>query len=349
MLLFFMLSPGTLWRLLGHGSWNVHRICFAAFLVALVALNPLLRPDAGILSRVFDNWLLSLLGCGISFTQPFLGALRLHRLLGDRGIAMSLFATFRLCLAGTFFNIFLPGSTGGDAYRVYALGRGLGTGFAPALASITLDRVLGFPSLILVVLLGMGLNYRFLLGNSPLTKLVPFVAAAGVVCLGMVFYLAWAGRGGGANPDPGKGNPRSSRPGRLRRLHLLIAGNVRRPATLPLALIYGGLSHLATIASCQCFALALGVSGLPWMRYYLIIPLAMTINAIPGAPGGLGQGELAMAALLGLADPGGINPRAGVALMLLFRLSNLFLGLIGGADYALGGLKKRAGSSSAER
>ncbi|MDR1520207.1 MAG: flippase-like domain-containing protein [Planctomycetota bacterium] len=318
--------------MLGRKSWKVHRVCFALALLAYVIVNPSLRPGADVWRRVSENWGLTLLGFGISFTQPLWGALRLHRLLEDCGFALTRLKAFCFCLAGSFFNIFLPGSTGGDAYRVYALSRDGGAGIGSALATISLDRLLGLPSLILVILFGMTLDYRFLLANRMLAKMIPFVAAAGAICLFMVFYLAWAGKSGRRRKDaPAAGG------GRLRRLHNLIAGNVKRPATLPLTLFYGGLAHLATIASCQCFGEALGISGVPWMRYYLLVPMAMAINSIPGAPGGVGQGELAMASLLDLAAPGGDNSRVGVALMLLFRSSNMAIGLTGGIFHALGG------------
>jgi uncharacterized membrane protein YbhN (UPF0104 family) len=254
-------------------------------------------------------------------------------LLGDGGIAGPWLKTFRLCLVGSFFNIFLPGSTGGDAYRAYALGRD--SRLSPAIAAISLDRLLGLPPLIFLLLFSLARDREFLGASRALSQTLPFIFSAGAASLALVGYLLLAGksrRRADANPVPDEAPP-----GRWRRLHLLIAGNVRRPATLPLTMIHGLLAHVSTIAACLFFGEALGVSGLPWTRYFLIVPLAMAVNAIPGAPGGAGQGELAMAALLDLAAPGAGNAQAGVALMLLFRLSNLGIGLAGAAAYALGG------------
>ncbi len=330
------LLPGTVWRLAGKSSWNVHRVFFAASLVAFVLANPALRPDAETWHTILANWHLVLLGFGISFTQPLWGVVRLHRLLVDSGVPISRAESLKLCLIGYFFNLFLPGSTGGDAYRVYAITHGYRTKLAPAIASVTLDRLLGLPSLILMVAAGMALDYKFFLSNRILAGMIPFISAAGVVCLALVLYLMLAGkshrRAGRPGPDE------SARPpGWLKRTHLMIATNVKRPATLPLALLYGLASHIACVAACQCFAAALGVMGVPAVRYYLVVPMAMTINAIPGAPGGVGQGELAMATLLDLAGPGFHNAQAGVMVMLLFRLSCMAMGLAGGILYATGG------------
>ncbi len=331
------LIPGTIWRLAGHSSWNVHRVFFAVSLVTFVLQNPALRPDAETLRKIDDSWGLVIVGFFVSFTQPLWGMLRTQRLLVDSGVVISHWDSLKLCLCGSFFNIFLPGSTGGDAYRVYAITRGYRKKLAPAIASITLDRLLGLPSLIVVVALGMLLDYRFFSGNRVLSKLVPFISVTGAVCLALVGYLAFAGRtrrrhDWSRRHLAEKGKP----PGWFKRTHAMIATNVKRPATLPLALFYGFMSHIACIVSCLCFGLALGVEGVPPLRYFLIIPMAMTINSIPGAPGGVGQGELAMATLLEMAGPGDANAQAGVMIMLLFRITNMLMGLIGGVFYAMG-------------
>ncbi|MCC8189475.1 MAG: flippase-like domain-containing protein [Planctomycetes bacterium] len=342
------LVPGVLWRLTGRSAWHVHRVAFACGLVGFVLDNPDLRPDGATLEQLASRWPWVLLGIGIAFTQPLWGALRTRRLLTDSGIPIGLPATFRLALIGSFFNVFLPGATGGDAYRVYAISRGYATRLAPAIASISLDRFLGLPSLILVVLVGMLVDYRFFLSNRILTGLVPFLAAAGVVCLALVVYLALAGRAGRV---PAADGPETGVRGWLRRTNRLIAKNITRPGTLPLALFYGFASHVACILSCQLFGRALAVEGVPFLRYWLIVPMAMAINAIPGAPGGVGQGELAMAKLVDLAGPGHGNAQLGVMIMLLFRLANLAIGLAGGLLYALGGgptLAEAAGGEGGE-
>ena len=331
------LLPGVLWRLAGRNSWNVHRVGFAASLVAFVLTNPNLRPDAGTWEKMIDGWKLVGIGLVISFTQPLWGMLRTQRLLTDSGVVISRYDSLKLCMSGTFFSIFLPGANGGDAYRVYAITKGYRAKLGPAIASITLDRLLGLPSLILVVIMGMAMDYQFFLSNRILSKMIPFISGAGAVCLILVLYLAHAGKSRRRHDWT---KPYESRdggePGLLKRIHVMIATNVKRPATLPLALLYGFLSHVACIASCQCFGMALGVQGVPAFRYYLIVPMAMAINGIPGAPGGVGQGEVAMATLLDMASPGYDNAQAGVMIMLLFRLSNMAIGLLGGAFYALG-------------
>lgn len=331
------LLPGSLWRLCGRRSWNVHRICFALGLIAFVLDNPELRPDRATLGEIAANWRLVALGMVVSFTQSLWGSLRTQCLLVDCGVRISLANSLKLNLIGSFFSIFMPGSTGGDAYRIYALGHVYRVRLGQAIATISIDRFLGLPSLILVVVLGMAIDYQFFLSNRTLRGLAPFITGAGVICLVLVAYLALAGkrhRRSGRELPTEQEHPKKA--GWLGRTHAMIVANVKSPATLPLALFYGFAAHLACILSCLCLGLALGVEGVPPLRYFLIIPMAMSINAIPGAPGGVGQGEVAMAALLDMASPGMGNAQVGVMVMLLFRLSNMAVGLLGGVLYLLG-------------
>lgn len=344
------LIPGLLVRLAGKPSHTVHRICFAFSLVAFVLDNPKLRPDAETIQRVAENWPIVALGFFASFTQPVWGALRCHRLLVDGGVGISKRQTFELVLIGMFFNLFLPGATGGDAYRVYALVNKYRVRLGVAISSITLDRFLGLPSLILVVVLGMALDYEFFRSNRILSGLVPFIDGAAIVCFLLVLYLIFAGKSRRKEAPASRASARLTREasGLLKRMHRMVAGNVKSRATLPLALLYGFLAHLACIASCLCFGLALGVEGVPVLRFFLIVPMTMAINAIPGAPGGVGQGELAMATLLDIAHPGVGNAQVGVMVMLLFRLTNMAVGLAGGVLYAMGKSGKHNPNEMAE-
>ncbi len=333
------LAPGCAhWIIKRKNSWHIHRICFALGLLTFVLNNPGLRPDKQTLLKVVRNWPLVLLGIAISFTQPIWGALRTWRLLDDSGIRISGKNVLKMSLTGNFFNMILPGSTGGDAYRIFAIKQGARTKLGAAIASITLDRLLGLPSLIFVVVIGMVLDYNFFKSNHTLSKMIPFIEVVGAICLALVIYLWLAGRYHRKQLRMIRAEENTDEPkqSRIHRLNAMIATNVKSPATLPLALLYGLLAHLACVASCQTFGNALEVGGVPPLGYLLIVPMVMTINGIPGAPGGVGQGELAMAALLDLASPGVDNAQAGVMVMLLFRLSNLLIGVLGGVLYAFG-------------
>ncbi len=331
------LVPGSLWRLTGRSSIGIHRLFFAAGLIAFMLNNPDLRPDRQLLARCLENWPLLVVGTIASLTQPIWGGLRTRRLLTDTGINISKWESVKLSLVGTFFNLFLPGSTGGDAYRVFVVTKGIRGRLARVIASISLDRILGLPALILVLFAGILMDYRFFQNSRVLGKLIPFIAIVGLFCIALMLYLNFVRKRNRhrINTTVVIFKQKSW----TKRVHDMIATNFKRGSTLPLVLLFGVLSHLACIACCQLFGDSLGVTDVPAVRYYLIVPLAMTINAIPGAPGGIGQGELAMATLLNLAAPGSNHAQEGVMIMLLFRLTNILMGLVGGLFYAFGNVK----------
>ncbi|MCD7895249.1 MAG: hypothetical protein LUG50_01085, partial [Planctomycetaceae bacterium] len=67
------LVPGSLWRLTGRSSIGVHRLFFAAGLIAFMLNNPDLRPDRKLLARCLENWPLLVIGTLASLTQPIWG------------------------------------------------------------------------------------------------------------------------------------------------------------------------------------------------------------------------------------------------------------------------------------
>ncbi|MDR1612394.1 MAG: flippase-like domain-containing protein [Planctomycetota bacterium] len=328
------LIPGIAWRLCGRPSWRAHRIFFALGLLAFMATDSRLRPGPEDFARIAANWHLVLPGMVFCLSQPLWGALRLRLLLHDSIGVASFGQCLRLCLAGNFFNIFLPGATGGDFYRVYAISGGRRRGFGKALAAVAIDRFLGFPPLILIILAALSLDADFF-SERLSARLGAFIAAAAMIALILTAGLLFGG--GSPAGESGAGDAPGPAWGRLKRIHRLLSKNIARKRTLPLAFLYGLASHVAVVVACVLFGDAAGVSGVPPLRQFLVVPLALAVNSIPGAPGGIGQGELAMATLLELAAPGLGNGQSGVLAMLLFRLGNIVAGMIGGAVFAAAG------------
>ena len=61
--------------------------------------------------------------------------------------------------------------------------------------------------------------------------------------------------------------------------------------------------------------------------YFVLVPVANLISAVPLAPGGWGVGELAFQGLFRMIHA---SPAMGVAVSVTFRLSQLAIGLLGG-------------------
>lgn len=87
----------------------------------------------------------------------FLSSIRWGLLMSDRPSKKQLFSLY---LIGSFFNIFLPGTIGGDAVKAYYLYKERGDSSA-AIASVFMDRYIGFAALAFIGLAAFpfGLSY----------------------------------------------------------------------------------------------------------------------------------------------------------------------------------------------
>ncbi len=79
---------------------------------------------------------------------------------------------FSLYLIGAFFNTVLPGLIGGDAVKAFYLYRATGKG-SLSLASIFMDRYIGFVMLIIICTIVFPFGYSYF-HNSPVFWIFPF-------------------------------------------------------------------------------------------------------------------------------------------------------------------------------
>jgi uncharacterized protein (TIRG00374 family) len=254
-----------------------------------------------------------------------LTAWRWERLLAALALHLPFLQALRLTWVGLFFNIAVPGATGGDVVKAYYAARVLG---APtkAVVSVFVDRMLGLfalvltagaallvaPSddayatprwLVLACLLGAAVGGSILLsrrlrralGFSALARRLPFAHVLHEADAALRLY---------------RGQPRV----------------VRNALGLSLA------NHVGTVVAAGLLAHALGLSSLGWTPLFVVVPLASLIAAVPLLPGGWGVGEVAYAWLLA---PFGVPATEAVGLSVLLRLFNLAVGLPGGLLWTL--------------
>lgn len=148
-----------------------------AYLIRLSAFNEIARA----FSRINPLHLLAFFL--LYFLSVSLQSLRWKLLLRAWDISQRFATLFRWIMAGLFFNNFLPGSLGGDAYRLYSGGRETGK-VEDVAATIFFERVLSYGSL---VTLGLGaLSIRFNLRSDRLFWLLlggVFLVFAGIMAV----------------------------------------------------------------------------------------------------------------------------------------------------------------------
>ncbi|MEO7931977.1 MAG: lysylphosphatidylglycerol synthase transmembrane domain-containing protein [Chthoniobacterales bacterium] len=139
------------------------------------------------------RWSWLLLGLGWAMVGEVTGILRWRIFLQAQGIHASLGTVSRWFFIGLFFNIFLPGTTGGDLARLYYLWRDYPQHRQGAFLTLVADRLIGLIPLILAAALGTTLNYRWLTQTPATSGLLmsTLVFCGGMaVVIGLSFFFS---------------------------------------------------------------------------------------------------------------------------------------------------------------
>jgi len=277
-------------------------------------------PGMGTVFRSVDpTWVAA--GMALFFCALLFGVTRWWRLLHLVGCEASWWNVLRLTYLGLFFNLVMPGLTGGDVAKAVLVVREHPERRARALMSVVVDRIIGLATLALlalVVVLITGETFA----EVRLPMLAFFFAGVG----GALVYFNRHVR-------------------RLLRFDALLAklplGD--KLATLdeaaqhyfahPVELFFAMLLSLGNHASAICAVWALGLSfgvtagEVNLLEYFALVPIANIVSSIPIAPSGWGVGEAVYIYLFTLV---GASASLGVAVSVSFRLCQLLLGLLGG-------------------
>jgi glycosyltransferase 2 family protein len=271
----------------------------------------------GRLSQIDPRWIaLALL---LVLSQAFVGALRWRRIITDCGGMLPLGQLFRFSMIASFFNQTLPSSVGGDAVRIWLVGKH--TNWRVGTYSVLLDRVVG--TVALAILVVFCLPWTLELVRNPVGRAALLVIGPGCIAGGLVFvFLTW------------------ERLGFLQRWsltrHLVAAASIGLEIlTSPraLAVLFGlsSIIHLLTAMTAWCAARSVG-ANLPLLySVFLVLPVVL-VTVIPISIAGWGVREGAMIAAFSYA---GLSANDGLIVSLLFGASYLVLGAIGGLVWVL--------------
>jgi uncharacterized membrane protein YbhN (UPF0104 family) len=252
---------------------------------------------------------------------------RFYFVLRLQKISLSYFRTIHLTFVGFFFNLFLIGSTGGDAIRLFYLLRWFPHQKARATLSILLDRVFGVAAL-------FGLALLFLPGATdrlradptfaPLASALPWLGPFGALLLFLGFIIP------GFLPNlplPQKLPGRAVLLDLLRGLRDTMHGGWN---TVAVILVSIGV-HLLSFAGATLLARALDLP-ITYSLAGLILVLIFSASALPISVSGHGVREGVMIFLflhLGL----GTDPESAIAYSILIYGLGLFWSLLGGIAY----------------
>ena len=271
--------------------------------------------------RVFRSVELS--GLVLAFVLLFIAVLlqttRWWRLLAAVGCSTAWFNALRLSLYGLFFNLVVPGLTGGDVVRALLVARAHPERRAAAAISVLIDRLVGMLMLALIgaiVILLEGDKFSALR-----TPVLVALCGGGVVALlyanpalrRAVNFTHWLGR-----------MPMSKS---LLQIDEALLAYSNRPFELLLAALFSAWNHAFVALAIFVLGRAFGDSTLSLMQYVAISSVGNIASALPVAPGGWGVGEAVYQFLFELI---GGNGTVGVAVSITFKLLFALIGLCGG-------------------
>jgi hypothetical protein len=304
------------------------RVSVAAILI--VYLIRAGKIDFSILFGERFGWGWALCGFFIYFLMSLLGAYRWKWLLTAQEIEVPFWNLLRLTYVGYFFNISMPGTTGGDVVKAYYAAHLAPAKKTEAVTSVFFDRVVGLCALAVLAFAAVTIYWCVWSRSETVRTLLVCIASALVILLLFTLFLS-RHRG-------------DSRLINWCKVHLPFGKtlgraydslSLYRSRKLPLAIAFllSLLAHIVAICANYFFALALDVEPVSFLVFLFLVPVGIFIDSIPVSIAGLGWGEAAYGVLFPLA---GYKPTLGTSVAALMHCAKIIWGLAGSVFYLIG-------------
>jgi len=260
----------------------------------------------------------------LTLQVPLLGV-RWREIAAVCGARLTIAQAVRYVWIGLFFGQVLPSTAGGDAVRIWLMGRG-GQGWSTAIYSVLLDRVAGVSAMAAVVVLCLPWTLQLI--HDPAARLALVLIGFGALG-GVAVFLAC-----GTSPL------RVIERWRLGR-HLAAASRMAlHVCRTAVGLRVGALSvasHLLTVAAMWAAAMAVGGS-VSFADVLLLVLPVLLVATLPVSIAGWGIRESAMVLAFAYA---GLPRDDGLMVSILFGLANLAVGACGGTVWISGHYSSR--------
>jgi len=213
---------------------------------------------------------------------------------------------FSIYMIGAFFGSFMPGIVGGDAVRAYYLNK-KAKKMSLTLASIFMDRYLGYASLMLIGISAAPFAFGYF-GNSPYKWIMPFIFVSFVVG-SLLFFMLQIGR----------------RFRGMSEFYEYFSALKTRKGTIINAVLISFFVQFVNFFLVITLAAGMG-EKIPLLVLFVFLPIIITITMLPISISGLGVREGSFVILLGLI---GVKSEIATSLSLAWFFS-VFVGSLPG-------------------
>lgn len=299
------------------GSCLIYYVFFHTKMVDFAGLKTeLVKPGNLILCLAF-----------LSFSSVMC-ATRWLLLVRAQGLNLSFKELFELTMIGNFFNTFMPGAVGGDLIKAWYVAGQEPKRKTKAVFTVLLDRLVGLSVIVLYAAVTLFFFLHWLDKHVQLKALALSLWAftGATVLFSIVFFTPFLWRSKVVHNFLEYLH-------RWRRLATIVEATLlyqNRRKSVALAILLSMLSILATSVLYSLQGKALGIP-MPLSQYFFIVPVGLTVSAIPLLPGGIGVGQVAFYTLFEWT--GVSNPQLGAQLCTLLQAYTILFNCIGAFFY----------------
>jgi len=259
----------------------------------------------------------------VYFLSQLLSTLRWQALARPLGFKKPFMVFLNFYLIGMFFNLFAPGTVGGDVSRIYYLARdegerekNWGGATLNAAVSVFVDRVIGMMVLVWLGALGLILYPEYAVPSA--VRLLTFALALGFIVGGLLIPVLRR-----ILPDVGYST--------VVKLRVALRSYRAHWQAIPQAIVLSFAIHLIQAWIHLLIGRAIHIE-IPFSYCIIVYPLVGTFSAIPISLNGLGLREGGYLYLLAVI---GINSEKAIAFGVLLFLVVAADSLVGGIVFLL--------------
>ncbi len=246
-------------------------------------------------------------------------AMRWWRLLGAAGCPTGLWPATRLTFIGFFFNIVVPGLTGGDLVKAVMVARSHPERRAAAAMSVLVDRLMG-----VLVLVAMGAVAILWLGDRFPYPREPILIGLALGAGGLFAYASPSLRRRIGFERLLARLPMAST---LKQIDDALVVCARKPRELAWAMFFSLFNQTCVMGALIALGASFGETALDVANYVVVGSIGNLVSAIPLTPGGVGVAETVYGELFELQ---GGSWTLGFAVAIAWRLCMVTAGLCGG-------------------